>query len=168
MLHGFLVGSLASWYYCAAPVLARTYRVLLYDLGGHGRSEHPASGYALANPVADLEALRPRLPVFLARKSFGGLLALAFAAAHPSSVAGMVLIDRIAHAFRRRLGRHSLRKRTRLARTLPAAELRLLPGCTHSVLWEATSEARRQVEQWLAGRVLPAATAGPAGGGPAR
>jgi len=176
--------------------------------------------------------------------SFGGLLALAFSIAQPDRVAGMVLVDahlpgpgwgdemaetlalegaerdqRIAKAFGSWLGRHSTRKRTRLAesaaalvqktslasdlrhtpplgeaelarvccpvlllygersdlrmagerlaRALPGAELRLLAGCTHSVLWEATSEVRRQVEQWLAARALPAATTGTGGGGSA-
>ncbi len=163
VLHGLLVGNLASWYSGAAPALARTHRVLLYDL-----------------------------PVFLGN-SFGGLLSLAFSAARPGRVAGMVLVGscllgpewggemaetlalqgeerdrRIAHAFRSWLGRHSACKPTRLARPLPAAELPLHPGCTHSVLWEATAKVRRQVEQWLAGHALPAAAAGPAGGGSAR
>jgi pimeloyl-ACP methyl ester carboxylesterase len=40
----------------------------------------------------------------------------------------------------------------RLARLLPACELRVLPGCSHSVLWEATAEVKGQVLAWIAAR----------------
>ncbi|MGH7285457.1 MAG: alpha/beta fold hydrolase, partial [Polyangiaceae bacterium] len=36
MLHGLFVGSMASWYFTAAPALAEKHRVLLYDLRGNG------------------------------------------------------------------------------------------------------------------------------------
>ncbi|MCA9674774.1 MAG: hypothetical protein KC464_07035, partial [Myxococcales bacterium] len=36
-----------------------------------------------------------------------------------------------------------------LAAALPACTLRLLPGCTHSVLWEATAEVRAALLAWL-------------------
>jgi pimeloyl-ACP methyl ester carboxylesterase len=37
----------------------------------------------------------------------------------------------------------------RLARLLPNSELRILPACTHSLLWEATGVASRHVVDWL-------------------
>jgi pimeloyl-ACP methyl ester carboxylesterase len=37
----------------------------------------------------------------------------------------------------------------RLATLLPCCELRILPSCTHSVMWEATDEVCRQVVEWL-------------------
>ena len=47
MLHGLLVGSLASWYFTAAPALASRHRVRMYDLRGHGRSAPARTGYDL-------------------------------------------------------------------------------------------------------------------------
>ena len=64
MAHGLLVDNLASWYFGAAPRVARDRRVVLYDLRGHGRSEAVRSGYDVATGAADLacrSALRPRL-----------------------------------------------------------------------------------------------------------
>ena len=57
MLHGLLIGSLASWYFTAAPALARTHAVQLYDLRGHGLSDRPVDGYDTATMAADLAAL---------------------------------------------------------------------------------------------------------------
>jgi len=99
----------------------------------------------VADLHAVLEALEIRAPVRLVGNSFGGLLALAYAAAHPEGTAGLVLVDAhlsddtwggqmartlqlegeardrmIAQSFKSWLGRHSERKRTRLARTAEA------------------------------------------------
>lgn len=57
MLHGLFVGSMASWYFTAAPALAESNRVLLYDLRGHGKSERARSGYDVRTMTADLEAV---------------------------------------------------------------------------------------------------------------
>lgn len=37
----------------------------------------------------------------------------------------------------------------RIGRTLPNCEVRLFPGCTHLLLWEATEELKRQVVEWV-------------------
>jgi pimeloyl-ACP methyl ester carboxylesterase len=234
-VHGLVMDNLSSFYFTLAnPVAATSAGVVLYDLRGHGMSDRPARGYAVADLVEDLRALLEALaidrPIELVGNSFGGLLALAFAAAHPARVAKLVLIDahdgaegwaaqmtatlalrgeardeQIARSFQSWLGRHSDRKRTRLARSaealvegtsliedlrgspplphaalaritcpvlalygersdvrdrgealvaaLPACELHLLPGCTHSVLWEATAEVRERILAFLVSRV---------------
>ncbi len=222
-LHGLVMDNLSSWYFTVANPAAQRADVILYDLRGHGKSERPRSGYALDDMVADLAALIEALdvsrPVVLVGNSFGGLLALAFALARPSGVAGVVLVDAhlgdesfgaqmattlslqgaerdrmIAASFHNWLGRHSRRKRNRLAETAAAlvnetslvedmrrtpplsgdalkavsapvlaiygeqselrargesclgglrnCELLVFPGCTHSVLWEATGDVR--------------------------
>lgn len=41
----------------------------------------------------------------------------------------------------------------RVAALLPSCELRILPGCTHSVLWEATAAVRDAALEWIAARV---------------
>ncbi len=229
-LHGLIMDNLSSFYFTLANPAAQQREVILYDLRGHGRSERPPTGYGLADMVADLHALLEALslpgPVVLAGNSFGGLLALAFAAAHPTRVAGLLLIDAhlgeqgwtekmaatlelegeardrmIQSSFEHWLGRHSERKSTRLARSaaalvydtslvhdlraspslgepdlravrcpvlalygessdlraeaeqlakaLPAVELRIYPGCTHSILWEATARVREDTLAFL-------------------
>jgi len=142
-LHGLVMDNLSSWYFTVANPVARHRSALLYDLRGHGRSERPATGYHLDTLVAELSELLDREgtgPVHLVGNSFGGLLAIAFALAHPSRCAGLVLADallpepgwgaamartlalegrdrdeRIAASFASWLGRHSQRKRNRLA-----------------------------------------------------
>jgi pimeloyl-ACP methyl ester carboxylesterase len=225
-LHGLVMDNLSSWYFTVGTPAAKDADVILYDLRGHGRSE----GYALADMVADLEAVLTAQgvtqPVVLVGNSFGGLLALTFAVAFPERVRGVVLVDahlgddafggemaatlsldgaerdeKIAASFGSWLGRHSDRKRNRLAhsaaalvrgttlvedlrrtppadsgalrsitaptlaiygetsdlrargesflRTLPSLELEVLPGCSHSVLWEATDVVKTRILGFL-------------------
>ncbi len=229
-LHGLVMDNLSSWYFTLAAPASRFARVVLYDLRGHGLSDRPASGYGLADHLADLGGVLDGLgvaePVTLVGNSFGALLALAFAVRRPARVGRLVIVDgqtgapgwgermaatlslegierdlRIAEAFKSWLGRHSQRKRTRLARAAeslvrgtslvtdmraspglsdaelagigcpilavygeasearadgerlarlaPRCELRRYPGCSHSVLWEATGRVRDEVLAWL-------------------
>ena len=98
MLHGLLVGSLASWYFTAAPPLAQTRRVALYDLRGHGRSDRPPTGYDLDTMAADLAAIVEHTapagePVALVGHSYGALVALTYALAHPARVERLALVE---------------------------------------------------------------------------
>jgi pimeloyl-ACP methyl ester carboxylesterase len=237
-VHGLVMDNLASWYFTVANSVAAFRDVVLYDLRGHGRSERPPTGYTLADMVDDLDALLQATvgakPVTLVGNSFGGLLALAFALRHPRRASGLVLVDahlgsdgfgeqmartlelkgeerdrQIAESFKHWLGRHSERKRTRLAdsatelvgettlirdmrataplraedlthldlptlalygehsdllaksaplvRAIPGAKLHVLPGCTHSILWEATDEVRDRIVAFI--RDLPGGAA---------
>jgi pimeloyl-ACP methyl ester carboxylesterase len=225
-LHGLVMDNLSSWFFTAANTAAKTGEVVLYDLRGHGLSERPRQGYGLAEHVADLAGLLDALglpgPVTLVGNSFGGLLAVAFARAHPARTAGLVLVDghlgdegfgaqmaetlrltgeardrRIAESFASWLGRHSERKRTRLADNardlvegttlvddmqatppltradlaeirapllalygersdlrargeallagLPNVTVEIVPGCTHSIIWEATETVKARI-----------------------
>jgi pimeloyl-ACP methyl ester carboxylesterase len=96
MLHGLLVGSLTSWYFGAAPRLARTHRVLMFDLRGHGRSAPASDGYDVETLSRDLEALLddfdPR-PVMLVGHSYGALAALRFTLRRPDRVAKLALVE---------------------------------------------------------------------------
>jgi pimeloyl-ACP methyl ester carboxylesterase len=92
MLHGLIIGSMTTWYFSAAPRLARTHRVTLYDLRGHGRSARPASGYDLATMVEDLDALLDG-PATLVGHSWGALIALRLALKRPERVTRLVLVE---------------------------------------------------------------------------
>lgn len=95
MVHG-LATNLAFWYLRYANEFAKQFRVTLYDLRGHGRSEMPASGYTPAVLAQDLAALMDHLGIeaahFLAH-SFGGVVTMNFASAHPHRVRSLVLAD---------------------------------------------------------------------------
>ncbi len=94
MVHGLVIGSLASWYFTAAPVLAARRRVRVYDLRGHGRSERAATGYDVRTLASDLDALTADLPPFdLVGHSWGGLVALRFALDHPDRVRRIVVVE---------------------------------------------------------------------------
>jgi pimeloyl-ACP methyl ester carboxylesterase len=228
-VHGLVMDNLSSFYFTLANPIATAHQAVLYDLRGHGLSERPARGYAVADFVADLHGLCDALDlgaVELVGNSFGGTVALAFASAHPERVSGVALIDahdgaagfaaqmaatlglkgaardeKIASSFQSWLGRHSERKRNRLAAAAEAlvegttlvsdlaaspamddaalaritapvyalygadsdvrargealgaklsrCTLEILPGCTHSVLWEETARVRDAVTKWV-------------------
>jgi pimeloyl-ACP methyl ester carboxylesterase len=96
MLHGLFLGNVASWYFTAAPALARSRRVLLYDLRGHGKSTRTPSGYDLATMAADLDAISAGFddrPLDLCGHSYGALVALRFTLDHPGRVRRLVLVE---------------------------------------------------------------------------
>ncbi len=95
MVHG-LATNMAFWYFHYAAVFARRFRVTLYDLRGHGRSEMASDGYTPRNMARDLEGLLDHLAVprahFLVH-SFGGVITLNLAQAVPDRIASLVLAD---------------------------------------------------------------------------
>lgn len=97
MLHGMLVDNLSSLYLTLAPVLVDQMDVVLYDQRGHGRSQRSATGYTIDDAVADLLALLDALgvdePVHLLGNSFGALVAIETALAHPERVKGLALVE---------------------------------------------------------------------------
>jgi pimeloyl-ACP methyl ester carboxylesterase len=95
MIHGLLIGSIASWYFTAAPQLAQSHRVRMYDLRGHGRSEAARSGFDTHTLVADLAALVEDLdgPIDVVGHSWGGLVALRYALAEPARVRRLAIVE---------------------------------------------------------------------------
>jgi pimeloyl-ACP methyl ester carboxylesterase len=143
-VHGLVMDNLASYYFTFAHPVATFADVLLYDLRGHGTSERTPSGYSVVDAVLDLEGLLDATvgdtPVVLVGNSFGATVAVRFALEFPKRVRGLVLLDghlgaddfaskmastlslrgeaadsAIAASFQHWLGRHSERKRNRLA-----------------------------------------------------
>jgi proline iminopeptidase len=78
--------------------LARERPVVLYDQRGNGRSGalKPGQSCTLADQIADLEALRSHLGyarIDLLGHSWGGYLAMAYAARHPERIERLALAD---------------------------------------------------------------------------
>lgn len=72
-----------------APLLGDRFEVITYDRRGHSESESPAGQGRVTDDVADLAALVEHLghgPVHVVGNSFGGSIALRFAAQHPHLV----------------------------------------------------------------------------------
>ena len=79
--------------------LADRYRILRYDLLGHGESDKPAPPYAMADYVAEIAALLNEVGVSrtnLVGFSFGGMIGQAFALAHPHRLQRLVLVSAVA------------------------------------------------------------------------
>jgi pimeloyl-ACP methyl ester carboxylesterase len=97
MLHGLLVGNMTTWYFSAAPELAKRHRVVLFDLRGHGLSERAGRGYDVATMTRDLEAVIDRTAngekVALVGHSYGAVVALAFALRSPERVSKLVVVE---------------------------------------------------------------------------
>jgi pimeloyl-ACP methyl ester carboxylesterase len=96
MLHGLLVGNMTTWYWTAAPELAKSHRVILFDLRGHGLSQRAAKGYDVGRMTSDLESLVLRMtdePISMVGHSYGAVIALTFALHHPNRVKKLALVE---------------------------------------------------------------------------
>lgn len=98
LIHGTATDSMASWYLTLARPLAEAgFRVIMYDLRGHGHSQRPPSGYRLDDFVDDLAGLLAALavtgPVHLLGNSLGGTIAFGYAVRHPERVAAIVTVE---------------------------------------------------------------------------
>jgi pimeloyl-ACP methyl ester carboxylesterase len=95
LIHG-LGANHGFWHLNALLPLARHYRVIVYDLRGHGYSGMPSSGYTSADMAEDLNHLLNHLGISQAHiigHSFGGTVALHFAYLHPDRVTSVVVAD---------------------------------------------------------------------------
>ncbi|SEQ05560.1 Pimeloyl-ACP methyl ester carboxylesterase [Solimonas aquatica] len=97
MLHGLVLGNMASWFSSIASPLADEHYVVLYDQRGHGSSTPAARGYDLDSQADDLQAVieglqLPRVPDLVGH-SMGALIALRYALRHPARVRRLVLVD---------------------------------------------------------------------------
>jgi pimeloyl-ACP methyl ester carboxylesterase len=88
-------GNAAQWENQIAH-FSRHYRVIAPDLRGHDQSERPRSSYTLEEFLWDFTQMLERLavvePFFLLAHSFGGPIALTFAASQPQRLRKLVLI----------------------------------------------------------------------------
>jgi proline iminopeptidase len=91
--HATAPGMTSAW-----ETLARKRRVVFYDQRGNGRSGalKPGQSCTLADQIDDLEAVRAHLgieQVDLLGHSWGGFLAMAYAARHPEHIRRLITVD---------------------------------------------------------------------------
>lgn len=95
MLHG-LTGNLAMWHLRVVPLLRPFFRILTYDLRGHGYSDCPPTGYTTVDMAKDLTELLDVLAIpqaSLVGHSYGADVALSFAILDPQRVAKLVAAE---------------------------------------------------------------------------
>jgi 3-oxoadipate enol-lactonase len=105
LVHGY-GGDLRLWDAQVAPLSGAGFRVIRYDIRGHGRSMIAPDGYTYENYSADLRDLLDRLnverpvteglsvgSVHLVGLSMGGGVVLQFALDHPERVLSLTLVD---------------------------------------------------------------------------
>jgi pimeloyl-ACP methyl ester carboxylesterase len=145
LIHG-LAANLAFWYLPVVPLLARDYRVTLYDLRGHGMSALAPTGYTTSELAADLEALLERLNIghaHLVGHSYGGAVAMHLATTMPSRVATVVAADAYLPCFQKDPGPWAILRTHAAARRLRRAGISLPAGLPR-VSYGLVSELARQ------------------------
>jgi pimeloyl-ACP methyl ester carboxylesterase len=95
MVHG-LTGNLAVWHLRIASELYEHFRILTYDLRGHGHSDTPRSGYSADAMAEDLIQLLDGLEIerpLIAGHSYGADIALYHALRNPDRVREVIAIE---------------------------------------------------------------------------
>ncbi|MFI4988470.1 MAG: alpha/beta fold hydrolase [Alphaproteobacteria bacterium] len=131
LIHG-VGGRLEAWDGVVSH-LARRYRILRYDLRGHGESEKAAGPYDIADFVEDLNSLVAAAGLarcHVAGFSLGGLVAQGFALGHAAKLDKLALISTVA-------GRSEAEKAAVLAR------LKIVEGGIPG------DHFRRSIERWF-------------------
>lgn len=94
LLHG--IGSRGLSWWPVIDALATDFRLIVFDLRGHGASAKPPAGYLLPDYAADLAAALVALDIerpALLGHSLGGLVALQWASNHPAQAAALAVED---------------------------------------------------------------------------
>jgi pimeloyl-ACP methyl ester carboxylesterase len=95
LVHGFL-GNLAVWHLNMAPQLRRDFRVVTYDMRGHGYSQMTPSGYTPADMAEDLRGLLDTLNIkraYLAGHSYGADVCMYFSLLYPERVEKLIALE---------------------------------------------------------------------------
>jgi pimeloyl-ACP methyl ester carboxylesterase len=95
LVHG-LASNARLWDEVAGALAEAGHPAYAVDLRCHGESDCPADGHDTATAAADLAAVTTALglgPVVVAGQSWGGNVAVRFAAEHPGMVAALALLD---------------------------------------------------------------------------
>ena len=102
LVHG-ITSDLSYWMLTLLPKLMERHRVTVYDLRGHGFSDVPPTGYTTGELARDLHGLMDGLEIGRAHivgHSYGGAIALHYAALYPERVRSLVIADSAINALR--------------------------------------------------------------------
>jgi len=91
-----LLGNVAQWYFTFAPILAKKYRVIMFDLRSHGKTEKTKDGFDLESMADDILALMNKLDIeqtHLVGYSYGSQIAIKFAIKYPDKIDCLVLLE---------------------------------------------------------------------------
>ncbi len=94
LIHGF-TDNMAMWYN-QIPEFSKQYKVLTYDVRGHGQTESPEDKISLDTFADDLYALLKALNIdksFVLGYSMGGRIGLNFALKHPDMTPGFIFAN---------------------------------------------------------------------------
>ena len=94
LIHGFTDNS--SMWYNQVPVFSERFKVLAYDVRGHGKTQTPEGGFSMELFADDLHALLEALGIEKACMlgySMGGRIALQFALAYPEMTTGLIFAN---------------------------------------------------------------------------
>ena len=113
LTHGY--SSTSAMWQGQIAALSRHYKLLLWDMRGHGQSDYPESpaAYSEALTVADIAALLDAAgaeKAIVGGLSLGGYMSLAFYRSHPERVRALLIID-TGPGFRKDDARNAWNKR---------------------------------------------------------
>jgi pimeloyl-ACP methyl ester carboxylesterase len=96
LTHGY--SSTSQMWQGQIEALSKHYRLVLWDMRGHGRSDYPddPAAYSEAQTVGDMAALLDQVgadSAIVGGLSLGGYMSLAFYRAHPERVRALLIID---------------------------------------------------------------------------
>jgi pimeloyl-ACP methyl ester carboxylesterase len=96
LTHGY--SSTSAMWQGQVAALSKHYRLILWDMRGHGQSDYPEDprAYSEALTVADIAALLDQVDAkkaIVGGLSLGGYMSLAFYRAHPERVSALLIID---------------------------------------------------------------------------
>jgi pimeloyl-ACP methyl ester carboxylesterase len=117
--------------------VARDYRVLVWDVRGHGRSQPIGSSFSIAQAVEDLLAILDRVgceKAALVGQSMGAYIAQELVFSHPERVAALAVVGGVCITFKlSRLEQLALRSSPALFRLWPHTSLRRAIGRASSI-----------------------------------
>ena len=102
LIHGGS-GSSMHWLY-QVPELSKHYRVIVYDVRGHGKTDKPKQQYSIELFSEDLSELMNKLEIDEAHiigHSLGGMIAQQFALNFPNRILSLVLTSTLCNISKR-------------------------------------------------------------------
>lgn len=120
------------------------YRVLMWDLPGHGRSKPIGDGFSIPSVAAGLHAIIARLGhdrAVLLGQSFGGYVSQELYYSHPDLVAALVIIGATSLTY-------PMSRRNRWALRISPAMFTLWPNRSRVRLVGQNTAAKREVQEY--------------------